>query len=253
MPITITGNDAGATRTSLGLGDASTKTVGVANGNVLAADATGIPAINGSQVTALNASNLGSGTVPTARLGSGTANSSTFLRGDGSWAEAGGGAWSVKTSGTFSSTAALEVTSLTKTTSLWFTNVKLSNDGGFLPIVTLSSDNGSSYITTTTYDYRNGPSGTLSTSQGNWSLGDSSFGAASDEGFSGWFTIFDPNQAVAQTNALWNLIGQDTGGTLRQTNGGGIHKAALDIDAFKFGNSSTVTFASGKFVVLELN
>jgi hypothetical protein len=32
-----------------------------------------------------NASNLASGTVPTARLGSGTASSSTFLRGDNSW------------------------------------------------------------------------------------------------------------------------------------------------------------------------
>ncbi len=38
-----------------------------------------------------NASNLASGTVPTARLGSGTASSSTFLRGDNSWAAAGGG------------------------------------------------------------------------------------------------------------------------------------------------------------------
>ncbi len=35
--------------------------------------------------TAGNASNLDSGTVPTARLGSGTASSSTFLRGDSSW------------------------------------------------------------------------------------------------------------------------------------------------------------------------
>lgn len=35
--------------------------------------------------TAGNASNLNSGTVPTARLGSGTASSSTFLRGDSSW------------------------------------------------------------------------------------------------------------------------------------------------------------------------
>lgn len=41
---------------------------------------------NGSTLTSLNASNLATGTVGTARLGSGTANSSTFLRGDGTWA-----------------------------------------------------------------------------------------------------------------------------------------------------------------------
>jgi hypothetical protein len=40
---------------------------------------------DGSTLTALNATNLASGTVPTARLGTGTAGSSNFLRGDGSW------------------------------------------------------------------------------------------------------------------------------------------------------------------------
>ena len=37
---------------------------------------------SGASLTDLNASNIASGTVPTARLGSGTASSSTFLRGD---------------------------------------------------------------------------------------------------------------------------------------------------------------------------
>jgi len=40
---------------------------------------------DGSTLTALNATNLASGTVATARLGSGTASSSNFLRGDNSW------------------------------------------------------------------------------------------------------------------------------------------------------------------------
>jgi hypothetical protein len=41
---------------------------------------------NGSAVTSLNASAIASGTVPTARLASGTANNTTYLRGDSTWA-----------------------------------------------------------------------------------------------------------------------------------------------------------------------
>ena len=60
--------------------------------SLTAANLTGtLPAISGASLTSLNATNLGSGTVPTARLGSGSASSSVFLSGASTWVAAGGG------------------------------------------------------------------------------------------------------------------------------------------------------------------
>ena len=112
-----------------------------------AANLTGtLPAISGVNLTALNATQLTSGTLPIARLGNdvidsqhyaaasidnehladdavgvaelsatGTASSSTFLRGDNAWAEAGGGAWELLSSQTASTTASLTQTGLSTT------------------------------------------------------------------------------------------------------------------------------------------
>ena len=48
-----------------------------------------------ARIPDLNASKITAGTMATARLGSGTASSSTFLRGDQTYAEAGGGSWTL--------------------------------------------------------------------------------------------------------------------------------------------------------------
>jgi hypothetical protein len=67
--------------------------LGVTDGTLVNADVNASAAIALSKLATdpSNASNLASGTVPTARLGSGTASSSVFLAGDNTWAAAGGG------------------------------------------------------------------------------------------------------------------------------------------------------------------
>jgi hypothetical protein len=86
-----------ATGTAFALGD-SGDTFTVPSGATLDISASTLtppatmPASSGINFTALNATNLGSGTVPTARLGTGTASSSTVLYGDQTYkTEPGGG------------------------------------------------------------------------------------------------------------------------------------------------------------------
>lgn len=86
----VTMNSAGSTSSKmtlssdgkLGLGISPTSNRLEVSGTASATSFAG----SGALLTALNASNLGSGTVPTARLGTGTASATTYLRGDNTWA-----------------------------------------------------------------------------------------------------------------------------------------------------------------------
>ncbi len=74
-----------------------------------------LPAVSGANLTSLTAGNI-TGVVPAANLGTGTANSTTFLNGSGAYSEAGGGAWTLINSGTASNVASLTVTGMDHTT-----------------------------------------------------------------------------------------------------------------------------------------
>ena len=113
-----------------------------------------LPAASGANLTNLNATNLGSGTVPTARLGTGTADSSVFLAGNNTWASAGGGkigqvvsttvsTVTSTTSATFGDISGLAVSitpSATTSKVLVFVNLSLGSQAGYSAQLRLMRD-----------------------------------------------------------------------------------------------------------------
>jgi hypothetical protein len=86
-PWTVAGSDVYYSTGSVAVGTSLPTTALTVTGTTTSTNFVG----NGSGLTNLNASNIASGTVNTARLGTGTADSTTYLRGDQTWASAGGG------------------------------------------------------------------------------------------------------------------------------------------------------------------
>ena len=227
-----------------------------------------LPATSGVNLTALNATNLGTGTVPDGRL---PANLQSFpapgsdgnvlTAASGAWTSAaagGGGAWSVKTSGTFSSTTALEVTNITKTTIVYYTAISQTQNSVGLRT---SSDNGSSYDSTAG-DYN--LYGAYSTNSALSNFHSTSFtsmfiqgGNAPDaNGFlAGWFMLVQPADTNTKTIVLSMCCSEDAGTTGQQFyNMAGVRDTAAAVNAIKmFHPGVTSSFVSGSFVVCELN
>ena len=74
---------------SISFGDENLTTTGTIPSSQLTG---ALPALSAANLTAIPAANI-SGVIPPANLGTGTANSSTFLNGSGAYSAAGGGAW----------------------------------------------------------------------------------------------------------------------------------------------------------------
>jgi hypothetical protein len=98
---------------------------------------------SGASLTALNASELGSGTVPTARLGSGTASSSTVLYGDQTYkAEPTGVALTGSTDNTVVTVTGADAIQGEATMTYDGTTLALTTAGGGLKLDDLDSSNG---------------------------------------------------------------------------------------------------------------
>jgi len=175
--------------------------------------------------------------------------------------DASGGAWAVKSSGTFSSASQLDVTSIAKYTKIILTNVTFSN--GAQMYFRTSTDNGSSFVSSSDYHYhmadysssRSNPTDVVgytgTTRDAIFSSGDNCGTASTDEAH---YIITIPNptdtasatiikiEFMGITASAANVIGSTTVG---------MSPIASDVDAIRaYPAAGTI---SGSYTVIELN
>jgi len=122
----------------------ATKLTGTVNNARISLDAAEIPNLDTAKLT--------TGTLATARLGSGTADATTFLRGDQSYAAAGGGAWNYISTTTGSSASSVTITGLDSTYDFYMYIITLDGDTDSV-LNYMRTEVGGSIISTSSYKY----------------------------------------------------------------------------------------------------
>ena len=202
--------------------DSGTLTIGAAGDtvNIAGTAGTGFP----TPTTGIAASAITTGTMATARLGSGTASSSTFLRGDQTYAEAGGGAVNLITTITVSgtSTSSIEFTGLDNSYKMYmidFTNFKQTRAGStgasmYLRIITSGgTQTGSNYDHAGLRIIGSAGSGTWGNT-GQTAVPLTPSNVKIEEGFNARFFIADPSQTTNRKYCWYNFAAPDPSGAL---------------------------------------
>ena len=183
----------------------------------------------------------------------GSPSSTTFLRGDNSWQEAGGGAWGVKTSGTFSSVSTVTFSGFTKTTRIIIPNIDVTSTGAINGRVGTGA--GPTIITSSTYavDSQQMTAGSSSdTDMSNDKIPILSHTTSTaTEPANMEIDIFVPENTTYHTHGRWVASASNDVHNIRHNYGAFRYSAATAVTAFQiYPASGTI---SGSYIVLELN
>jgi|TARA_B110000211_G_scaffold35174_1_gene35530 hypothetical protein len=184
----------------------------------------------------------------------GTKNSTTFLRGDNTFAEAGGGAWNLLQTVTASSSATVQLTGMDSTYKNYaviYTSMIPATDDTNLNLRVITSggvqSGGSDYLYAG-FIYRSNGSTSESVSAGAAQIaaGGGNFGSGTGESGRGTIYISDPSNTSVYTVINGMFAQVDNGGVMGRSETAGAYKAVTAVTGveFLFGSGAV---ASGVF------